>query len=148
MAPFSETKFFKQNIDKTVSGKQINDITNNGTFYMCISSEPFHKLSLTTCRPGLNINHSDSLNLDGFTVYDEKTIAEFDRLYYGRQLANIKIPDDAKCVPDEFGGIDCDKFFVTSITLTREHELLKKVIFSFEIRRQWIYFIIKNVSTI
>lgn len=120
MTQFTSTAFYKKNINKEVYGKQINNITNNGTFYKCLSYEPDEDL---TCYLGLNINSPSSLNLDGFRITDKNNIIYY--FYAGRYLADIKIPDDARCVIDNNGGITCDKFFVESINLIKEHDLLK-----------------------
>lgn len=120
MIQFADTTFYRKHISKEVSGKQINNITNNGIFYKCLSYEPDCDLS---CYLGLNVDSPNSINLDGFRITDEKNIIYY--FYLGKYLADIKIPDDARCFIDNSCGITCDKFFVESIKLIKEHELLK-----------------------
>jgi hypothetical protein len=132
-----DTQFYKDNLHKKVTGKQINQITNNETLYKCLSKK-FTRNDFTY-KMGLNINvdfgvdnnyknifdfvnkHSIIYDLDPEYIFPANAKIPNDSICY---IANARIPDDSICYLDDY-DIICDIIIIESIKLIKEHELMK-----------------------
>jgi hypothetical protein len=118
MKSFMDTAFYNRNLNKKVTGKQINDETNNETFYICIKNEYMYKL-------GLN----EDINCD-FCEYSKLNFTDkYNIMYFIHRdgiIGNIKIPDDAIChlYHDE---IICNKLILELVKPSTKHELTKDI---------------------
>ena len=121
MESFFHTPFYKENVYKEVSGKQINDITKNGVFYKCLADDLTHHKF--TYKLGMNEDTNkfilDECAEGGLYFTDKSNIHKF--LCYGPKIANIIIPNNARCYLEE-NKMKSDKIIVKSIVYLKDHE--------------------------
>jgi hypothetical protein len=120
-----DTYFYKQNLYKEVTGEEINNMTNNEIFVKCIAENLTHHNF--TYKIGLNKDTQifypcSNCKSGGFYFTDTKNINKF--LHYGTKLANVKIPNNARCYL-EIDKIKCDQFILELIEPLKNHKLTK-----------------------
>jgi len=132
-------EFYKQNLYKEVSGKQINQHlcgkTNDKIFYKCVAKDLTHHGF--TYKIGLNediVKFDPSSECKGGLYFTDKNHIS-DYLDYGTNFANVKIPNDAKCYLED-NKMKCDKIILELICQISKHNLMKNVDFCLKVVKQ------------
>lgn len=107
---FMETEFYKKNLNKIISGKQINDETNNESFYVCDNVYPYEQ------------RLSGSIHSDACYLTNKHNLSRHMRA--GHNLKITKIHDDAQCrlLCDK---IQCDNYVHVVTESIIGHEFFK-----------------------
>jgi hypothetical protein len=110
-----DTEFYKHNLHNEVTGKQINDKTHDVFMYKIGLNDKIRQNEFYTA------NEKDEFHItnekDGFHITSENNIYKY--LEHGKYVANVKIPDDAKCYLG-YDKIKCDKIILESMKLIKD----------------------------
>lgn len=121
---FMDTLFYKTNLHKEVSGKQINDNSNNEIFHKCLNETMNH--NHFTYKIGINedtttFSPHGTCSGGGLYVTNRQNIHKF--LHYGPTVGNMMIPDDARCYLEK-DRFKCDKLILILTEKTQYHDVM------------------------
>ena len=123
---FMDTPFYKLNLYKEVTGKEINKHSNNEIFYKCMNENMIHNHFKYNFGQNIDTNKFNphgKCSKGGLYVTNSFNIHNF--LHYGTQIGDIVIPDDAKCYLEE-GRFKCDKINLILMEQIKDHFVIKQ----------------------
>lgn len=125
----TNTTFYKENLYKEVSGKQLNEANEYKTFYKFIDESKIH--NGYEFKTGLNIDTNEfsptgSCSEGGIYFTDVFNVTSFSN--YGINLCDVKIPDNARCYLEN-NKIKCDKIIINFIEHISNHDGWKDINF-------------------